>query len=133
MDYKEDIQKVLLSLKKKGFDRRSIERELGYKENSIDQILSKGGNKTFLRNIEKFNIEKSKADVINDQADLAKQVNRLIELSIKHEATLDVLRVSIESILADMKGRSVALVSEEILEAIKKRADRLFDEYSGGK
>lgn len=128
MNYKEEIQKVLLDLKKRGFDRRAIEREMGYKENSIDQILSKGGNKTFLRNIQKFNIEKS--NTITRQADVGEELNRLIELSIRHEATLDVLRLTIESILADLKGRSISLVNEELQEAIKMRADRLFAEFS---
>lgn len=128
MNYKEEIQKILLSLKKKGFDRRAIEREMGYKENSIDQILSKGGNKTFLRNIEKFNIEKS--NTIEGKAVVGDELNRLIELSIKHEATLDVLRLSVEGILADLKGKSLALVSGELQQAIKMRADKLYDEFS---
>lgn len=64
-----------------------------------------------------------------DVEDVERELNRLIELSIKHEATLDVLRVSIESILADLKGKSIALVSEEVQQAIKLRTDRLFDEF----
>jgi hypothetical protein len=68
--------------------------------------------------------------ILKGEADVGDELNRLIELSIRHEATLDVLRLSIESILADTKGRALALVSEELQEAIKKRADRLFDEYS---
>lgn len=54
MSYKERAESLLLILKKKGFDRRTLEKELGYSEKSIDQILSKGGNKKFVENLERF-------------------------------------------------------------------------------
>jgi len=67
-------------------------------------------------------------DVIKGQAFIGDELNRLIELSIKNEATLDVLQLLIESILAEQKGKSIALVSEEVQQAIKMRVDRRFDE-----
>src|SRR5690348_13692017 len=76
------------------------------------------------------NVSNDKTNVVTRQADVGEEVNRLIELSIRHEATLDVLRLTIESILADLKGRSISLVNEELQEAIKMRADRLFAEFS---
>lgn len=45
MSYKSEIVYLLESLKKKGYTRARIESDLGYSENYIDQILSKGGNK----------------------------------------------------------------------------------------
>ncbi len=48
MDYKKEIQDLLSALKRSGFTRRRIEKDLEYGEKSIDQILAKGGNKSFL-------------------------------------------------------------------------------------
>jgi hypothetical protein len=49
MDYKKEIEKVLDSLKQAGFDRGRIEKDMEYSPNYIDQTLSKGGNKRFLK------------------------------------------------------------------------------------
>lgn len=49
MDFKKEIEKVLDSLKEAGFDRGKIEEDMGYSVNYIDQTLSKGGNKKFLK------------------------------------------------------------------------------------
>lgn len=49
MDYKKEIEEVLNALKEAGFDRTTIEEDMGYSENYIDQTLSKGGNKKFLK------------------------------------------------------------------------------------
>lgn len=49
MEIKKEIEEVLDSLKAAGFDRGRIEEDMGYSENYIDQTLSKGGNKKFLR------------------------------------------------------------------------------------
>lgn len=51
MELKNEIELVLESLKSKGYDRTKIEEDLGYSDNYIDQVLSKGGNKRFLRAI----------------------------------------------------------------------------------
>ena len=59
MDFKKEIEKLLFSLKEMGIDRRTIEKDLGYSEKSIDQILSKGGNEKALGNIKRYYIEKS--------------------------------------------------------------------------
>lgn len=49
MDYKKQIEEVLDSLKAAGFDRGKIEEDMDYSVNYIDQVLSKGGNKKFLK------------------------------------------------------------------------------------
>jgi regulator of replication initiation timing len=49
MDYKKQIEEVLDSLKAAGFDRSRIEEDMDYSVNYIDQVLSKGGNKKFLK------------------------------------------------------------------------------------
>lgn len=54
MELKKEIELILESLKNAGYDRGRIEEELGYSDNYIDQVLSKGGNKRFLRAIASF-------------------------------------------------------------------------------
>lgn len=54
MELKEEIEKVLESLRKAGYDRAAIEKELDYSVNYIDQVLSKGGNRRFLNAIKKL-------------------------------------------------------------------------------
>ena len=73
---------------------------------------------------------KNVSQTIEKQADVGDELNRLIELSIKHEASLDVLQLLIVNILAVQKGKEPAIVNEEVIQAIKMRADRLFDEYA---
>jgi hypothetical protein len=48
MDYKNLIKTQLDDLKRMGFNRRKIEKELGYSAKYIDQSLSRGGNDTLL-------------------------------------------------------------------------------------
>jgi DNA-binding XRE family transcriptional regulator len=69
-------------------------------------------------------------ETVERKADVGQELNRLIELSIKHEAEIEVLRVLIVSILAVQKGKESPLVEEEVIQAMKMRADRLFYEYS---
>lgn len=69
-------------------------------------------------------------DVIKGNADVGQELNRLIELSIKHEAEIEVLRLLVVNILAVQKGKESALVEEEVIQAMRMRSDRLFDEYS---
>ena len=52
MDYKKEIQKLLDSLKSKGFGRRAIEKQLNYSEKYIDQALAKGGNDKLYNSLE---------------------------------------------------------------------------------
>lgn len=80
--------------------------------------------------LETNNVSNNTNNVINPKAPLDPELNRLIELSIKHGAALEVLQLLVESILAVQRGTSIALVSEEVQTAIKMRADRRFDEYS---
>lgn len=54
MEIKEEIESVLASLKKAGYERGRIEKDLEYSENYIDQTLSKGGNRKFLRSLKNY-------------------------------------------------------------------------------
>lgn len=54
MDINQKIELILEKLKKAGKDRSTIEKDLNYSENYIDQILSRGGNKKFLGVLERY-------------------------------------------------------------------------------
>jgi hypothetical protein len=70
MNYKEEIKKILAELKNLGFTRRMIEKELGCNTNYIDQVLSRGGNKTFYAAIQRFQLlQQSKRNLTDASQD----------------------------------------------------------------
>jgi len=85
---KELIKTQLETLKKMGKDRRTIERELGYSENYLDQILSKGGNDTVLQALidyrERFELGEDeppykKLNIATSQQDTIERITRMLE------------------------------------------------------
>ena len=46
MDYKKEILNLLENLKSLGIDRDKVEAGIGVASNYIDQVLSRGGNKS---------------------------------------------------------------------------------------
>lgn len=58
MEYKKSILDILNYLKQIGLDRRTIEKELGYKEYYLDQAISKGGNKMLLNKLKEYSARK---------------------------------------------------------------------------
>ncbi|MCS3795896.1 hypothetical protein [Niastella sp. OAS944] len=54
MNFKKDIEDLLELLKNNGIERGEIEKALGYSDNYIDQALSRGGTKKFLKAIENY-------------------------------------------------------------------------------
>jgi hypothetical protein len=52
MEFKNQIEAVLKELKKFKLSRREVEKQIGYKENSLDQQLSRGGSSKILRVLE---------------------------------------------------------------------------------
>ncbi|TDW96416.1 hypothetical protein [Dinghuibacter silviterrae] len=62
MSIKTDIERVLKDLRRYGKDRRTIEQELRYSPNYIDQMLSKGGNARFYTALKRYH------DMLTQQA-----------------------------------------------------------------
>jgi hypothetical protein len=54
MGVKEEIELLLRDLKRFGKDRRTIEQDLNYSPNYIDQLLSKGGNERFYSALKRY-------------------------------------------------------------------------------
>lgn len=54
MSIKTDIERLLKELKRYGKDRRTIEQELKYSVNYIDQLVSKGGNMRFYMALKRY-------------------------------------------------------------------------------
>jgi predicted RNase H-like nuclease (RuvC/YqgF family) len=71
MDVKQEIELILEELKKAGFDRSTIEEELGYSKNYINQSLSRGGNPRILSALKLYaknkfyNKQHQEASVVN--------------------------------------------------------------------
>lgn len=59
MELKREIESLLLVLENKNIDRATIEKDLGYSENYIDQALSRGGNNRFLRSLKQYMLQKT--------------------------------------------------------------------------
>lgn len=101
MKTKEQIEKLLISLKNKGIDRRSIEKDLDYREFYIDQLLSKGGNVKFLKRLEKYNIERTNEN--GQKPDNVLPLYSLTELKRKIEEQWQVIMSQQETILINAK------------------------------
>jgi len=134
VDYSKELSRIRVSKK---LSQEEMAKEIGVSQQVLSNAETGKAKKIDPRIVEYLtrlivnkNMGPTKTNVIKDgNGDAGEQLNRLIELSIKHDATLEVLRLLIENILADLKGKSIALVSEEVQQAIKMRADRLFDEF----
>jgi hypothetical protein len=93
MDLKKEVESLVDSLENLGFTRSRIEKELHYSENYIDQQISKGGNKRFLKALQdllqKATKEASASDTLlplgnlrvtlKDHFDLLKDYNSLMK------------------------------------------------------
>ena len=112
MDFKENIELLLKNLRTLGYDRRKIEKELGYDEKYIDQVLSKGGNKKFLANLERFYIEKSNRETTKDE-----KIAALM-------AAIKILTLELIQIKHKQTGESVANISIELETMMQLEAKR---------
>lgn len=128
---KEKLIKIYEEAKKKRIvlNQTEFAKAVGYSRIHLFKKMEEV-SKNILDKAQKLLETNDVSSVIKGQADVGQELNRLIELSIKHEAEIEVLRVLIVSILAVQKGKESPLVEEEVIQAMKMRADRLFYEYS---
>lgn len=70
MEFKEEIQKLLLDLKTEGIDRREIENQLGYSAFYIDQAISKGGNQKLLNSLKLLYLRRSGKSVSREKSNV---------------------------------------------------------------
>ena len=116
MNIKETIVLLLQNLKKLGFDRRAIEKELGYTEKSIDQILSKGGNEKFLNNLQRFYIEKSNKSKI-DNSTKDEKIAALM-------AAIKIITLELVQLKSKVTGESQTAISLELERLMQLEAKR---------
>ncbi len=97
MEFKNEIESVLERLKGIGYSRDVIEKALGYSENYIDQTLSKGGNKRFLKSLadfhermlEKATVKPAKQNVLHTGDETTNTVHSLAHsVELSNEARL---------------------------------------------
>jgi hypothetical protein len=142
MNFKKEIEKLLFNLKLSNIDRATIEKELNYAANYIDQVLAKGGNKRFYENLKRYADQKqeniSKSNIVSEpsqpvkvkifETNIEKEISGLIEKQISMQASINVLQQIMDKLISDQTGKSIANVTGERRQAEKMEANRLFDE-----
>lgn len=113
MDYKKEMENALSHLESKGFDRRTIEKKLGYAENYIDQALSKGGNAKVIKKLQALAEGPSPLDV-----DMGIAMR-------KTQAICEIILSTAGEILAKNTGTSVTVVQEQLETLVRKRINNL--------
>lgn len=112
MDFKKEIEKLLLKLKNAGIDRRKIELDLHYKAFYIDQIISKGGNKKFYDRLNEYytkGIEKSNINTDERMAALEAMVRALKHIVAEHQADLKKISFAEASLQVERVLQSAAI------------------------
>lgn len=119
MNYKEEIQKLLNSLKELGFDRRHIEKELDYRAEYLDQILAKGGNKKIVSRLERYYLEKSKDEsILKKISEAGKEIGELKAKCLELEAKFNVLIPAFANLSAGFQEKEFSQVYNGLIRAI---------------
>lgn len=127
MNYREEMQKLLISLKELGFDRRLIEKELDYGEGYLDQILSKGGNKKILGRLEKYYLEKSKDNemILKKISEAGKEIGELKIKYLELEAKFNILIPAFADISAKFQEKEFSQVYKGLSRGMESEFDDL--------
>ncbi|MBK7885174.1 MAG: helix-turn-helix transcriptional regulator [Chitinophagaceae bacterium] len=109
-------------------EKLSVSRELVNKmEGGKTPISHKNIYK--IKELFDFDVNNLSHQNIDVEVDINKSISYLYETVISQQAELNVLRVIVDNLAADVKGISVSLVSGDTKKAIKEEKDRLFDEF----
>lgn len=115
------------------FPIAEISEKTGFSQSTVSQYLSRKDNARivstkFLRKFcEVYEIDFNKLTRI-DKKIIPSGLGNIEEKIIQQQATINVLRVMVESLTSQVSGKSIALVSGDTKKAIKEEALRLFDE-----
>lgn len=128
MDYKKEILKLLEILKSEGIDRDKIEEGIGAAPNYLDQVLSRGGNKTAYNKIKIFTeniLQKTTPVTITEPGVILEALIRIESMigtnsSYIAEIYGKLVEQPATKILKDMEQMSEER-SLKMLEALKKR------------
>jgi hypothetical protein len=134
MEFKKSIERLLLDLKHAGFDRRQIEADMGYQENYIDQVVSKGGNKRFLAALEKYCKNILEKDILpNTQVitrDAGQLTQQVMEDLLYLKASDRVMGMWISELAALLKKTSVASQAALLEDNVRQEVNRLYRKES---
>lgn len=117
MDFKENTKKLLNDLKKIGLSRRQIEREMGYDEKYIDQVLSRGGNEKFLNALNTYVVAKNNLSV-NKKSPI--QVSEIEGKTLEAIARIEARQIVHESYLAEIFSKVSGLPATKILKDMQR-------------
>lgn len=114
---KDRLDKVLAIIKSTGMRKPNATLMRGIPENKGNVSAYLNGKKPMSDNfyntfIEKFSPKERQIQI--DKADVGKEISRLIEITINQQAAINTLMKAFEQVSSS---------------AVKKEADRLFDEY----
>lgn len=142
MDYKIEAEKYLAILAKKGYNRSQIEEQLGYSNNYIDQQLSKGGNKKFVRSLkglvdvilQKATVGDVDQQTLNDSGDqdisvrylIAQQNKLIVSMNKQAETANEILKR-----MADNVEKKVTEIDTNLIDALGRVDSLKLDLYSG--
>lgn len=109
-------------------EKLTVSRELVNKMESGKTTISHK-NIYKIKELFDFDVNNLSHNSMNVEVDANKSISHLYETVISQQAEINVLRVTVENLAADVKKTSVSLVSGDMKKAIKMEADRLFDEF----
>ena len=122
MELKEKIEKLLLNLKKLGFDRKTIEKDLGYAPNFINRTFSTGGTTKFLKVLEQYFIDKTKSEKGDPLYNTNEERIQAIEIQMQ------VLLHALARIDSKVSGESLTSVYMDYQRQLDKEIKRYKDE-----
>lgn len=116
MDFKQEIELILEKLKKVGKDRRSIEKDLNYSKNYINQNLSRGGNKKILSALKLYEQNMLQNAMYNTQDQQPSMVNA-DPVEYKAEGKGLTEKEALINALLEEKDRAIKKAEESALKA----------------
>jgi hypothetical protein len=115
---KPEMKKILDELEGKGWSRDAIEEKLNYSENYIDQQLSKGSNKRFLKAITDLNntlLEKATSTVHEPPAQYSYSEKAITNLTETNRMMMETNKKMVDTFIDKMA----------LLDSIKSNLDKM--------
>jgi hypothetical protein len=118
MDFKQEIELILEKLKIVGIDRSTIEKDLNYSKNYIDQTLSRGGNEKILGALKLYaqSILQNATFISQDQQPSMLNADP-VEYEVRRKWMTEIDAYALINALLEEKDRSIKKAEESALKA----------------
>jgi len=123
MELKDKMKEILLKLKKLGFERKTIEKDLCYAPHFITRNLSNGGSNKFYKLLEKYYLQKTDPNLQKNEGklDLTERLNIL-------QIELNFLMLHISEMLAKVNDESSISIYLDLKRQVDKALKKDFFE-----